>query len=506
MRHTAARLLIVALSLGFTAPLSASPLFEIAGSGNGGGSNARFSSPGVASSYYNPALIPYVQRTLNFGVRMLQDAVSLTLDGRGAEDVPLDLLESYNADLTGFEYATYPSDWIENGCDPSAGGSCQRALQPRPRQGEGTSGEARPYVTFGFVQPIFAEHLVLGVHALIPAGSFTGGDQFFVDEREQFFSNSLHAELLGDRLAAPSIAVALASQLTNGLTFGAGLGIRMKTSAQADTFVIDGNDQEGTLQLSTGIDVSIGVAPYLATRYEFGERDGSLSVTVHSPNRFDVNVGLLTQLADGDNQTASRTATLDYMPWQFGFGGDVKVPSSEAWHISLTGGIVYRLWSNYEDRQSDNPDGDYAWSDTVSPSLGARFERGRTSFGANAQYTPTPVPPQTGRTNYVDSNSFGFDGHVAREVTLAGLDLRVGLTGRLDRITPRHQTKITPDTSLAEPNPDLVIDEFPDSAVDIRRQEPVAAALGLQTNNPGWPGYESSGWLWGAGFNLELLY
>lgn len=485
---------------------AASPLFEIAGAGNGGGSNARFVSPGTPSTYFNPALLPYVPRTLSFGVRVLQDSVSLTLDGRDGGDVPLDLLDSYNPDLTGFEYATYPTEWIEDGCDPAAGGDCQRALAPRPRQGAGSSGTVRPYVSLGLVQPIFEEDLVFGMHGLIPAGSFTGGDQFFVDEREQFFSNSLHPELLGDRLAAPSIAVALASAPIDGLSFGAGLGIRLRTSAQADTFVIDGNDQEGTLQLSTGIDVSIGVAPYLGVRYEFGERAASLSATVHSPNRFDVDVGLQTLLADGDNQTASRTATLDYMPWQLGFGGDIQMPSSDAWHIAVTGGVVYRMWSNYVDRQSDTPSGDYAWSDTFSPSLGARFEHERTTFGVDASYTPTPVPPQTGRTNYVDSDRFGFDGHLARDVRFAGLDLRVGLHGQLQRITSRHQAKIDPDTSLEEPDESLVIDEFPDDAVDVRRQRPVESATGLQTNNPGWPGFASAGWLWGAGFNLELLY
>ena len=494
--------LALALSAG---PAFASPLFEIAGAGNGGGQNARFTTPGTPATYFNPALLPAVPRTLSFGVRVLQDSVSLTLDGREGGDVPLDLLNSYNPDLTGFEYATYPTEWVVDGCDPAAGGDCQRALEARPRQGAGTSGTVRPYVSIGLVQPIFEERLVFGIHGLIPAGSFTGGDQFFVDEREQFFSNSLHPELLGDRLAAPSIAVALASEPVDGFSIGAGLGIRLRTSAQADTFVIDGNDQEGTLQLSTGIDVSIGVAPYLGLNYEIGDRAASLSATVHSPNRFDVDVGLLTQLADGDNQTASRTATLDYMPWQFGFGGEVAMPSADSWHIAVTGGVVYRLWSQYVDRQSDTPSGDYEWSDTLSPSLGARFEHERTSFGVDGQYTPTSVPPQTGRTNYVDSDRFGFDGHVAQEVRFAGLDLRIGLNGQLQRVVPRSQTKIDPDTSQ-EPDPSLVIDEFPDEAVDVRRQRPVASATGLQTNNPGWPGFSSEGWIWGAGFNLELLY
>jgi hypothetical protein len=483
----------------------ASPLFEIAGGDNGGGANARFTAPGISSAYFNPALLPYVRRSLSFGVLVLQDSVTLTLDGRSGGDIGFELLDSYNEDLTGFDYGTYPTDWIENGCDPALGGECQRAVTARPRQADGTSGVARPYVSVGLVQPIFGRYLVMGVHALIPAGGFTGGDQFFVDEREQFFSNSLHPELLGDRLSAPSIAFALATEPTDGFTLGVGLGVRLKTSAQADTFIIDGNAQSETLQLSTGIDVSIGIAPYVAARYEFGDRAGSLSLTAHSPNRFDVEVGLLTQLADGDVQTATREATLDYMPWQIGFGGEVKMPSREGWHIALTGGVVLRRRCANLDPQGDTPSGDYAWSDTISSSLGARFEHDGTAFGLDASYTPTPVPEQTGRTNYVDSDRYGFNGSVSREVELAGRDLRVGLNGQLNRITQRHHTKADVDTSGAV-DPSLVIDEFPDTAVDTRRQEPVDAALGLQSNNPGWPGYGSEGWLWGAGFSVEFLY
>jgi hypothetical protein len=49
-----------------------------------------------------------------------------------------------------------------------------------------------------------------------------------------------------------------------------------------------------------------------------------------------------------------------------------------------------------------------------------------------------------------------------------------------------------------------VRDELPDDAVDTRGQ-PIQSAAGLQTNNPGWPGFSSSGFLFGAGVNLALL-
>lgn len=501
-------MLLVASLVGATwgGSATASPLFEVVGGEHGGLLNARFTSPGVSSTYFNPALITQVERTLSFGVVVIQDAVTMTLDGRSNVDVPLDLLDAYNPDLAAFEDSTFPTEWIESGCDPTVG-ACQRPLDPSPRQGAGTSGDVHPYASVGIVHRLFDTRLVFGVHAIVPIGSFAGGDQFFVDEREQFFSNSLHAELLSDRLAAPTIGVSVASEVYDGLSLGAGLGIRLRADSFAETFVTDANDQSGTLQLSTEIDVAIGVAPYGAIAYVIGDEAGTITATVHSPNRFEVGVDLSTLLPDGDSQSASRKATLDYMPWQFGLGGEIRLPSREDRRITLTGGAVYRMWSDYIDRQNDRPSGAYEWSDTISPSFGSRFEFDQVSFGADVAYTPTPVPKQTGRTNYVDNDRVGAAAHVAYEFEVAGeYGMSVGLNGQLTRLIPRYQAKITPDTTPGNEDRQLVIDEFPDDAIDTRRQLPVASATGLQTNNPGWPGFESEGWLWGAGLTLEFLY
>ena len=50
--------------------------------------------------------------------------------------------------------------------------------------------------------------------------------------------------------------------------------------------------------------------------------------------------------------------------------------------------------------------------------------------------------------------------------------------------------------------PERVKDELPDDAQ--LAGEPVAAAEGLQTNNPGWPGFASGGWLLAATLHLEI--
>ncbi len=497
-----------ALACALSAPdhASASPLFEAVGGEHGGGANARFSRPSVSSTYFSPALLTRIERnTFSLGVLTMQDAVSLTLYGRTGVDVPISLLDSYNADLSGFTDPSFPTTWLEDGCEPVGAGRCNRSLAPNPRQAAGTSGGVHAYASAGVVIPLIERRLVFGLHALIPIGSFTGGDQFFVDEREQFFSNSLHPELLGDRLSAPSVSFAVASEFFDSLSVGLGIEIRMNTTAVAETFAADANDLSSSLELSTAIDVSIGVAPYGSVSYAFGDGSASLTATVHSPSRFEVGVGLTTILPDGDNQRTKRTATLDYMPWQFGFGGSVTVFDRGDRVVSLTGGVNYSLWSNYVDRQSNRPSGAYAWSNTVSPSLGAHLADGLWEAGVDLNYVPSPVPLQTGRTNYVDNHRGGIGAHISRGFTASGVDLRVGVTGRVNRLFHRAQRKTVPDTS-GEQDRSLVIDELPDTAIDNRRQEPVPDALGLQTNNPGWPGFESSGWLWNAGLTLEVSF
>ena len=49
-----------------------------------------------------------------------------------------------------------------------------------------------------------------------------------------------------------------------------------------------------------------------------------------------------------------------------------------------------------------------------------------------------------------------------------------------------------------------VLDEVPDGATDVVTDEPIAGATGLQTNNPGYPGYKSSGWVVGGGVSVAF--
>jgi long-chain fatty acid transport protein len=89
-------------------------------------------------------------------------------------------------------------------------------------------------------------------------------------------------------------------------------------------------------------------------------------------------------------------------------------------------------------------------------------------LGLASQYKPTPVPAQTGRTNYVDNDRIG-----------ASLSVEYGVS------------------------PALVTDEVPDDA--ILAGEPVVGREGLQTNNPGSPGFSSAGFIGTGALYLTVL-
>ena len=82
--------------------------------------------------------------------------------------------------------------------------------------------------------------------------------------------------------------------------------------------------------------------------------------------------------------------------------------------------------------------------------------------------------------------------------------MRVGLQTQIFWLVPRHQTKLpTPDSPDGfNHTPALVVDELPDDSQV--GGNPLAGAQGLQTNNPGWPGFGSEGVVLGGGLYLSV--
>jgi long-subunit fatty acid transport protein len=503
-------------------PAHASPLFELVGGGRGtGGFNPRVTGAGPSSTYFNPALLAHAEQTFELGVFFLTEQISIDVDARADSpqcesfsaasssttcDVPVVFgtgPESFrHGDGSQLANPGLPTEWLENGVEGE--------LEARPRQGDGSGSNSHAYQVIGLVNPIFADRLVLGFYAMIPLSQFTTAKAFYNDEREQFFSNSLHPELYADRLTATSLAFGGGGRITDELSAGLSFTLNLRNKAAAPVYISNLADLN-TVLLDSDIGVQASVSPHFGVIYDPID-DLRLAATLHTTQSLEIETGFDYVIATGVEQGTTVSFTHAYMPWTAALAASYDLTGD----ISLAATTAFARWSNYQDRHSERPHPDYVWRDTISGSAGVRYHRRALHTFLDVAYQPSPVPPQTGRSNYVDNDRVGASTGADYQFALWGGTFQVGVVLQGQWLLSRHVTKFsTPDNPQPNPNqpgfgdnhyPQLVIDEVPDDAVDGVLGDPVPNREGLQTNNPGFPGFGSEGWVLGGALNLAILY
>jgi hypothetical protein len=172
--------------------------------------------------------------------------------------------------------------------------------------------------------------------------------------------------------------------------------------------------------------------------------------------------------------------------------------------LTLAASALYGRWSRYVDRHGERPVPQFGWYDTITSAVGARLATGAWNLGLDVQYKPTPVPLQRGRSNYVDNDRIGASSSLEYAIPIGKSQLKLGAQLQGFWMLDRFARKLTTPTFADGLNrtPALVKDELPDDAqLGI---QPLEGAAGLQTNNPGWPGFSSKGWLAGAGLYIAV--
>jgi hypothetical protein len=474
----------------------ASPLFELAGDTVGqGGLAARVLGLDASAAYFNPALLVEADSGLSLGVFVLSEQIGITLDGRlsHAYDVPDGVANAQPPGGGAYPRTPIPTSWLENGRpgDP--------ALPARPRQAAGSGHDTFGYQAIGLVHRLFDGALVLGLHALVPYSSFTGAGAFYNDEREQYFTNSLHPELYSDRMTATSLAFGGGVRLSEQLSLGLSFTLSLQTTADTPTFVTDAGHLDQIL-VDSKVSVYAKVSPHFGASYR-PDRRWRIVATVHSPEKLEIDTGFTFLLANGLAQSAKVSFTHAYMPWEVALGvaHDLLEDQDQALTLALVG--MYARWSEYVDRHSEQPVPEYAWYDTLSPTFAIRY-RGPLVASLDLAYVPSPVPDQTGRSNYVDNDRIDLRAGAELAFLAFGAGWRIGASAEVHRLIPRSTTKLMPPGS-ADKTPWLVVDEVPDDAVV--GGQPLSGRAGLQTNNPGWPGFRSEGWVLGGGVYLGVV-
>jgi hypothetical protein len=486
MNRLAALVLVLTAVLLFpTQPARASSALEMLGSPTGSNAlTARLFSRSAGATYFNPALLTEATPKLEAGFFGLVTRGEIRLKPRPAGvDVPRSVY-----------YATVPG---------AASSTLPMATADLPNlRGDTDEDDHVLYAVLGIVRPLAGKYLVFGFYSLLPVNSFLDEKGFFADEREQYFSNRLSFEQLGDRLSATSFAVALGSQLNDWLAVGAGIDIAVVTHSNMAVYMPDAANQQNVM-LDPDIRTNSKFKPYIGAVYRPSPRV-AVAATLHLGTSNDTN---------GENQVRLRNYSqypsgLNYIPQVYtltqgneparlGLGASLAsqrlVEGRPAWEVGLM--AVGERWSQYRDRHGEKPPD--PWRNAVTVVAGGNFAWRQRRLSFDLGYAHSPVPDQTGRTNYVDNSRIISSASIESPVRLLGREVEAGFYLFGSVFIPRTADK---DPNAAHP----VADEFPDNAIDIPTQLPAPDAAGFQTNNPGYPGFDSHGYMLGLGVCLRI--
>ena len=159
-------------------------------------------------------------------------------------------------------------------------------------------------------------------------------------------------------------------------------------------------------------------------------------------------------------------------------------------------------WSRFKNDQGDAG----GFDDVLEWRLGLETAvADESAFRLGVAWKPSPVPDQTGRTNYVDNARWVFSAGGGRSFELWGerfrFDAAFQFHGLLQRTVHKHALGAD-DYPECGPSSGPICDEFPDpgpASADAVRQR----SAGLQTGNPGFPGYRHGGYIIGAGMDIQ---
>jgi hypothetical protein len=476
-------------------PVAAGPFrmlgHDSAAQGQGAPEVAWGHGPGVL--YSNPALLTQVEEGFHVGFHFVQPMMHVDLMNRPANaDVPITF---YDSDVG------------------LAGSNLERPLPTAELRIRRASNQVDSFVSYlglGFVSTLGVEEFLrtaldlpklgfrFGLAALVPTSGLLSIASQYPDEREQFFSNTVHLVRFGEWSQVLSLQFGLAFQPVSWLSIGLAAEGGLNVKATLDMYI-----PEATVQDFALVNAAFEAAP--AARGVIGLAAQPLDWLsiglVWRDRRFsevdaDAMLNLWNYHEPGNATEPKRVQqrhllALDFEPMEVSLAVGVRFE-----RLFAQASVTWNHWSDFIDthhkraqenavwEEGDPADMRYEWDDTFSLALGLGYEYlDGLSFSAGGGWRPSPVPPQVGRTNYADADLFNVAaGH--------RVDLPIGQ--RVLRIDAGLQLWIMGETTVHK-DPAQTKDEFPDEARTLIGGQPMPEAAGLQTNNPGFPGYTFGG-------------
>jgi hypothetical protein len=474
--------IIVAGMLAGALPALGNPLdlYGLSSRGIGMGGAQTAASRDYGALFYNPGRMGFVPNSVGVHFSASFDNVKISLfDRPQGYDVPAAIYDSLPL-------------------DPNASQISSRYLPTAelPNARRNTTNDPNTFMlTGGIVHDLGLYWLRLGAAFSLPLSALAAADMSYVDEREQFFSNRLQFQLLNRSANRPTFLAGVAFRPIKWLGFGASVNVFGNVVANTKMFIPDALDQQN---INLAMDVSIKYDAAIIAGIHFEPLDWfGFGFSFRDRSWFGAD---LTNRLQFWNFEIYKGEPITVQEFNYGFSFSPRVLSGgfrfDVSSFTIAGDVYWAMW--HEFRPETDIRNEASWNDTVGARVGVEWRAVKwMDVRVGSAYRPSPVPRQSGRTSFVDNDkvdaSAGFSFYLPWVEGLS-IDAHVQFVA----LIPRTQVK---DPDDADP----VIDEFPD-ARDVKTDEYVESSAGLQTNNPGWPGYRSSGFIGTAGLGVTYRF
>lgn len=295
------------------------------------------------------------------------------------------------------------------------------------------------------------------------------------DERAALFDNRVRWARQGGADQVPTVLLALASRPLPWLAVGVGVAVDQVAQAEVETFVseLGGSSTSSAAPMLQRTTVVTRLSPRLALRLGGGQRPWQVLLAASGARGAEIaseSAVFLRGFAGGGQALAQQSRFV---------AGEVapRLDGQLRWQLG-----AHRVGLGVVTRSAESLRG-------AELRLGGQFALPSPSLAlvCGAGIAASELPAQVGRANLVDNDrvagSFGLRWQRRSDIGL----WTVSLGARLDWLLPRDHRK-----DLGSDDP--VRDEVP-GLIDPKTGKALADADGLQTNNPGYPGYRSEGWL-----------
>lgn len=357
---------------------------------------------------------------------------------------------------------------------------------------ENTDNKAIEGISVGMTHDFLADFVRIGISLYTPLGDTQQQITHYADASEYYLTNKLYFEMLENTTEQQIILPTIAFRVLPFLSIGGGISLFIKSMTYSyEYFPNPLNQSQWYMNISNTQKytyvANLGILFHPSERFKVG-------FSYMSADDFPIVGAAFVHLNSGSLPIAGHfTQTIDTILFYSPAHASLGVMYKPKDNLELNGDLEWVGWSSYinnhdvKPRQESYTDPStgitytgQGFSDIYIPKLGVAYNpMSSLCLMAGYEYRPTPVPPQMRSTNYVDN---------VKNVLSTGVSYSMPYHAGHVRFTLDLQGIILGDRKTNK-----------SVAVDADLNTP-----GIQ--NPGYPGFESKGYIYDAGISIGYAY